>query len=78
VIGSQRNCVHNIVEVVCVCVERHSGGGVPEHSLDCFHVGAGAHRQAGCSVAKVVRGDSLEVSVKVLALSDCRREPPTT
>jgi hypothetical protein len=53
-----RNGVEVIGEEARVDVEGHGGGGVPEHQLHRFDVGACGYGKAGCGVAQLVRRES--------------------
>jgi hypothetical protein len=56
-----RNGVEVIGEEARKDVEGHGGGGVPEHQLNRFDVGAGCYSKAGCGVAHLVRVSRLGV-----------------
>ena len=83
-VQSRRNQLEVIWEEVGVCVEREHRGGVAEHRLDGFHIGASANRQRSARMPEIVRCHDREFDgIVVLTLLapvdealDGRREYP--
>jgi len=65
-----------VIEEIRVHVERHRGGRVPEHSLECFDIGAAADGEACGGVAQVVNSGLGKLRVGVLKSVYGPREPP--
>lgn len=72
---TKRNVVQVVFEQICVGVQGHGGGGMPEHSLNGFHIRARGDREACRSVPEVMGTDLGEAGIDVLSACDRSHEP---